>query len=166
MFLRLDPPPHGLLRKGSPSAAGRLSRRRGKRSEVTTSSRTAPTAFRREATLPCGNETDLAGCGSLLGVVIVDHQCCVDNSRNPTKQSEKNAQEKARNTSGQQHRQGRKHDAEKISQRLHLFAKPITVSSTGMLPVRLRPQAGSPLATQAGDLCHEKYRNAFISSSF
>jgi hypothetical protein len=61
-----------------------------------------------------------SGC-ALLSVIIVHYQASVNDSWNPTKQRQNNAEKETGNTAGHEHSQRRKNHAEKISQRFHLF---------------------------------------------
>jgi glucose dehydrogenase len=59
--------------------------------------------------------------GTLLCVVVIDDQASVNDTRNPTEQSQKEAQEKTGNSPRQQDGKWRQYNAEKISQRFHFF---------------------------------------------
>jgi hypothetical protein len=62
-------------------------------------------------------------CASLR-VKIVHHQARVYNSRDPPEQRQNEAQKETGDTSGQEHGQRRKNDAEEISQRFHRLFLP------------------------------------------
>jgi hypothetical protein len=57
--------------------------------------------------------------GALLGVVIIYDQARVNNPRDPTQQSQNEAEKKTGDATRQQHGKGRQHNTEKISQRFH-----------------------------------------------
>ncbi len=59
--------------------------------------------------------------GTLFCVVVIDDQASVNDARNPTEQSQKQAQEKAGNSPRQQDGKWRQYNTEKISQRFHFF---------------------------------------------
>jgi hypothetical protein len=61
------------------------------------------------------------GGGALLCVIIIDDQAGVNNARNPTQQSQNEAEKKTGYATCQQDGQGWQHNAEKISQRFHFF---------------------------------------------
>ena len=62
----------------------------------------------------------MRGC-PLLSVIIVHYQAGMNDSWDPAKQCQNNAEKETGNTAGHEHSQRRKNHAEKISQRFHLF---------------------------------------------
>src|SRR5690349_10422245 len=64
----------------------------------------------------------MRGCGcALLSVIIVHDEAGVNDSWNPAKQRQNQAEKETGNTTGHEHSQRRKNHAEKIPQRFHLF---------------------------------------------
>jgi hypothetical protein len=62
----------------------------------------------------------MRGCGCpLLSVIIVHDKAGVNDSWNPAKQRQNDAEKETGNTAGHEHSQWRKNHAEKISQRFH-----------------------------------------------
>ena len=57
--------------------------------------------------------------GALLCVIIIDDKAGVNNARNPTQQSQNEAEKKTGDATCQQHGKGWQHNTEKISQRFH-----------------------------------------------
>jgi len=57
--------------------------------------------------------------GALFFVIIIHHQCGVNNSRDPAEQRQKDAEEKTSDPSSHQHGQWWEDHAEKIPQRFH-----------------------------------------------
>jgi hypothetical protein len=57
----------------------------------------------------------MGGGGALFCVVIIDDQAGMNNARNPTQQSQKQAEKKTGDATCQQHSKGWQHNTEKIS---------------------------------------------------
>src|SRR5438046_260073 len=75
----------------------------------------------------------MRGGGALLSVIIVHDETRVDDSRDPAQQGQDDAEEETRNATGHEHRQRRKNDAEKISQRFHNL---VTIHSSSIRNLR------------------------------
>jgi hypothetical protein len=75
--------------------------------------------------------------GALLSVIIVHDQARVNDAGNPAEQSQNEAEEKARNAAGHEHREGWQDHAEKITKRFHLLSLPLPLCLSLRFPAFL-----------------------------